>query len=387
MAKAGDFLNKFGYIEKKTVSTGILPLDIALNGGIELGGCYAIASKPGGGKSTLALQLCKKFCDDGRYAVYLDIEQGLKPGQILGAGLDKYLKPLPGETRARFLPINTIYSYNDCQNAIRDIIALAKEGQVKYELICTDSLSSLVSEIVLTGAAEAATYAVDARPLSKVIKSIRGPLGVEGITLFNIVQAASNMSAGLYEPDWVAKVTKAIEHAVDALLILEHPTYNKYKIYGKKKTPEGEVDVEIGYFGKLYTTKARCGLNRIKLEVPMIAGKGADSCQFLQDALLKTGVFIKGTKYYKYNDANGNEQRLEGEQAYKQFVVQNKDMLTKLMYDLGYFDLTNTASLQAVASVEPAEIGDGNVSIEELRNEQEGQVEINADSSSTEQFV
>lgn len=372
MAKAGDFLNKFSFKIKEVVKTGILPLDIILNGGIELGGCYAIASPPGGGKSTLALQICKNMCDSGRFVIYLDIEQGLKPVQLEGAGLTKYLEPVDGEEHPRFRPINTIYGYSDCQKAIRDIIEMKKEGICNYDMIVADSLSSLVSKTIEEGDAEAATYAADARPLAKVVKSIRAPLGVAGITLFNVVQAATNIGAGLYDPSWVAKVTKAIEHAVDALILIEHETYNKYKIYGKKKTPDGEQDVEIGYWGKIYTTKARVGLNRIKLEVPMLAGKGCDSVMYLKKTLLKTGVFVKGTKYYKYNDSDGNEQRIEGDDNYTKFVADNFEMLSKLLYDLGYFDLTNNATLTEVATVEPALIGDGNVTEEELRNESEG---------------
>lgn len=375
MVKAGDFLNKFDFKIKEVVKTGILPLDVVLNGGIELGGCYAIASPPGGGKSTLSLQICKNMCDAGRFVVYLDIEQGLKPVQIEGAGLTKYMQPVDGEQYARFRPINTIYGYSDCQKAIRDIISMKEEGVCSYDVIVADSLSSLVSKTIEEGDAEAATYAADARPLAKVVKSIRAPLGVAGITLFNIVQAATNIGGGIYDPAWVAKVTKAIEHAVDALILLEHEPYNKYKIWGKKKTPDGEVDVEVGYWGKLYTTKARVGLNRIKIEVPMLAGRGCDSVMYLMKTLLKTGVFVKGTKYYKYNDSDGIEQRIEGEEAYAKFVAENFEMLSKLLYDLGYFDLTNNATLTGVAVVEPAALGDGNVSEEELRNETTGTVE------------
>lgn len=383
MAKAGDFLNKYSYKVKETTTSGVLPLDIALNYSLELGGCYAIASKPGGGKSTLLLQVCKHYCDQGRYVVYLDIEQGLKPNQIKGAGLDKYLEPLPGEEYPRFRPINTIYRYTDCQQALRDIVAMKNEGVCPYELVIADSLSSLVSKAIEEGDAEAATIAADAKPLAKVIKSIKAPLGIAGITFFNVVQAASNIMGGLYASDWVAKVTKQLEHAVDALLILEHSDAKSYKIWGKKKTPEGEVDVEVGYWGKLYTTKARVGLNRIKIEVPMIAGKGCDSVLYLRETLLKTGVFVKGTKYYKYNDANGVEQKIEGDDNYTRFVAENFEMLSNLLYDLGYFDLTNNATMIGV--VEPAEVGDGIVTEEELRNEPDGTAVT--EQSETTQFI
>lgn len=371
--KAGDFLKKFSYKIKEQISTGILPLDIILNGGITLGGCFAIASPPGGGKSTLCLQMSKNLCDNGKFVIYVDIEQGLSEDQISGAGLDKYLEPLPGEDWPRFKWITDLYTYSQFQNLCRDVIALKNDGTVAYEVIFADSLSTLVAENILQGDCEAATYAADARPMSKLVKSIRPPLGVAGITLFNIVQAATNIGAGLYDPAWIAKVTKAIEHAVDSLILIEHETYNKYKIYGTKKTANGEENVEIGYYGKMYTTKSRKGLNRIKIEAPLIAGKGIDNALFLQDSLLKTGVFVKGTKYYKYNDANGNEQRLEGEQAFRSFVVENYKMLVEMMYKLGYFNLTNDASIQQIATVEPSNIAGGEVTKEELDNESDNE--------------
>lgn len=370
MAKAGDFLKKFGYNKKPKFDSGILPLDVILNGGMKFGGCYAIGSPSQGGKSTLTLQICKYLCDKGEYCYYFDIEQGVDTDQIAGAGLDKYLEPLDGEEYPRFGFTNEIYRYSDFQNAIRDIVALKKEGKVAYNFVVADSLSSLVSETIEYGDAEAATYAADARPLAKTVKSLRGMMGVSQITLWNIVQAASNIGATIYEPEWVAKMTKALEHAVDALIIIEHSMANSYKIWGKKKTPNGaEEDVEIGYYGKLYTTKSRKGLNRIKLMVPMIMGKGLDNIQYLMNTLLATGVFVKGTKYYKYNDANGVEQRIEGEENYKKFVIENYEMLVKMMYDLGFFDLTNDATITNIATIEPSAVAGAGVSEEELRNE------------------
>ena len=165
-------------------------------------------------------------------------------------------------------------------------------------------------------------------------------------------------------------MTKALEHAVDALIIIEHPPYNNAKIWGKKKTPNGaEEDVEIGYYGKLYTTKSRKGLNRVKLVVPMIMGKGLDNIQYLMNTLLATGVFVKGTKYFKYNDANGVEQRLEGEENYRKFVIENYDTLVSMMKELGFFDLTNDATITNIATIEPSDVAGANVSEEELRNE------------------
>ena len=108
---------------------------------------------------------------------------------------------------------------------------------------------------------------------------------------------------------------------------------------------------------------------------PLIAGVGCDNVQYLMNSLLDTGVFVKGSKYYKYNDANGVEQRLTGETEFKQFVSDNYTMLVQMMYDLGFYDLTNNSTVDKIAIVEPAEISGAEVSQEELNNEQEGTVE------------
>lgn len=378
MAKTGDFLKKFGHKVKERISTGVLPFDVALNGGIDLGGCYALASPGGGGKSTLFLQMAKYFCDNGRYVVYIDIEQGLKPEQISGAGLDKYLEP----DASGFPPFNWVtdlYSYSDFQNYCRDLINAKKEGIVNYEIVMADSISTLVSQAILDGDCEAATVAADARPMSKLIKSVRPPLGVAGITLLNIVQAASNVGGGMWEPAWIAKVTKQLEHAVDSLVLLEHPTAKSYQITGQVKTPNGIEEMPIGYYGKLYTTKSRSGLNRVKLLIPMIMGVGCDNVLYLSNALTSTGVVAKRGQTYKYNDADGNENRIDGDDNFRQFVIDNYSMLVKMMYDLGYFNLTNEATVSQVALIEPSEIQGAGVSQEELH--------IEGDSVSDGQFI
>jgi hypothetical protein len=63
------------------------------------------------------------------------------------------------------------------------------------------------------------------------------------------------------------------------------------------------------------------------------------------------------------------DEKIVGTDNYNQFVKENYEMFVKMMYDLGYFNLTNTETISQVASIEPASIGDGSVSIDELRNE------------------
>jgi energy-coupling factor transporter ATP-binding protein EcfA2 len=352
MCATGDFLKKYTYKDDIKVPTSILPMDILCDKGIAKGGCLAIASPPGGGKSTLLLQICRLRAESGLYSVYFDVERGVSTEQIDSAGLRKYVTPLPNEEWERVKIIRDVYSYADFQTGVRDIINAKKEGLINYDFLIVDSVNALTAKAILEGNCEDHVIAGDAKPASKLIKSIRGPLGAAGITFFNVVQAAVNIGGGMWDVDWVAKLCKAYEHAVDTLFIIEHPQYNKYKIYKKIKTPNGEVDTEIGYLGKLYTTKSRVGLNRIKLEVPMIAGVGCDNVQYLEKTLLTTGVFTCRGETYKYHDSKGEEQKIKGEQEYKNFVKDNYDKLVQMLWNLGFFDLSNKNTIDKVAKVE-----------------------------------
>lgn len=75
-------------VEEDIVSTGIMGLDIALGiGGIRKGSIVEIYGPESGGKTTLALQLCKQYQKLGKPILYIDTERTLTKETIESMGI------------------------------------------------------------------------------------------------------------------------------------------------------------------------------------------------------------------------------------------------------------------------------------------------------------
>ena len=69
----------FEEIVPETLSTGIIPLDIILGGGVSDGDIITLYSAEGVGKTTICLQTVKKLIDiHGKKVLYVDIESGIR---------------------------------------------------------------------------------------------------------------------------------------------------------------------------------------------------------------------------------------------------------------------------------------------------------------------
>ena len=80
-------LNELPPIKDNIVSTGIMGLDIALGiGGIKKGSIVEIYGPESGGKTTLALQMCKQYQKD-KPVLYIDTERTLTKETIESMGI------------------------------------------------------------------------------------------------------------------------------------------------------------------------------------------------------------------------------------------------------------------------------------------------------------
>ena len=79
------------YFEPEKIRTGIIPLDLVLNGYLETGSLIELSGESQTGKSTLLLHLSRVLCEKGKKVVYIDAEGSVKEDQIAGIGLLPYL--------------------------------------------------------------------------------------------------------------------------------------------------------------------------------------------------------------------------------------------------------------------------------------------------------
>ena len=80
-------LSELSPVKDEIVSTGIIGLDIALGvGGIKKGSIVEIYGPESGGKTTLALQICKQYQQE-KPVLYIDTERTLTKETIEGIGI------------------------------------------------------------------------------------------------------------------------------------------------------------------------------------------------------------------------------------------------------------------------------------------------------------
>ena len=143
----------------KTVSTGILPLDIALGvGGLPRGRITEIYGPESGGKTTVALHIIAEVQRQGGTAAFIDAEHALDPlyAKKLGVDVDNLLLNQP-DTGEQGLDIAE---------------ALVRSGAI--DIVVIDSVAALVPKAEIDGEMGDAQVGLHARMMSKAMRKMAG---------------------------------------------------------------------------------------------------------------------------------------------------------------------------------------------------------------------
>ena len=339
--KAAKLLSTYTSIKKEVVDCGILGLNILWNGGLSLGGCYGLGSQQGAGKSTICLTICKHLIETYNYTtVYIDIEQGISDKQLESLDLLKY-------KGNKLLLIQNAITFNDLQEVCDSCITLAEQQNIK--LIVVDSLNQISSRTLTQQEIEERKIAPYAKPMSEWIRNFKGRFGVAGIASILLGQAGANIGGGMWDPQWYVKLPYAVQHGVDVMTYIEHSPFKKDQIYQTINTPNGQTEVSIGYWGKIWTAKNRDALQEVKIRIPVIMGRGVDNVLFLRECLINTGEISKYGETYKLV-FKGEEQKFIGVDQLDSFIATNYSYLVTNLKEKGYFDLRNTVALKNTSS-------------------------------------
>lgn len=139
------------------ISTGILPLDIALGvGGIPKGRIIEIYGPEASGKTTITLSLIAQAQKEGGTAAFIDAEHALDPAwaQLLGVNLDQLLISQP-DTGEQALEITE---------------TLVRSGAV--DLIVIDSVAALVPRSEIEGEMGDSQMGLQARLMSQALRKL-----------------------------------------------------------------------------------------------------------------------------------------------------------------------------------------------------------------------
>ena len=145
----------------ETISTGCLPLDLALGvGGLPRGRIVECYGHESSGKTTLALHVVANAQKAGGTAAFIDAEHALDPGYArkIGVDLESLLVSQPGSG----------------EEALTICEQLAKSGAV--DVIVVDSVAALTPQAEIDGDIGDAHVGLQARLMSQAMRKLAGVL-------------------------------------------------------------------------------------------------------------------------------------------------------------------------------------------------------------------
>lgn len=145
----------------EAISTGALPLDIALGiGGVPRGRVIEIFGPESSGKTTVALHIIAEAQKNGGIAAFIDAEHALDPNYSKNLGVDTD---------------NLLISQPDTgEQALEIAEALVRSGAV--DVVVVDSVAALVPKAEIDGEMGDAHVGLQARLMSQALRKLSGAI-------------------------------------------------------------------------------------------------------------------------------------------------------------------------------------------------------------------
>lgn len=213
-------LSDLAEAKESRLASGVEEFDRVLGGGLVIGSFILLGGDPGVGKSTLALEICKKI----KNVLYVSGEESAIQIKIRAERLALNLDEL------KFLP----------QTNIEKIISTAKE--LRPQLLVIDSIQTISTTDSPAAPGSVAQITACAAKLLELCKQ----------------NNISTVIIGHVTKDGLVAGPKTLEHLVDVVLYLENDNQNYFKILRGVKNRFGSIG-EIGVF-----EMAATGLKEIK---------------------------------------------------------------------------------------------------------------------------
>ena len=366
-SKLFDILEKKfnAYFEPEKIKTGIIPLDLVLNGYLETGSLIELSGESQTGKSTLLMHLSKVLCEMGERVVYIDAEGSVKLDQMRGIGLEPYLSTKANKDNLFTLVKESGY------NAVEEIITeFLKVGG--YKLFIIDSLTALTGDIYLDldegRNATENRVGFEALMNSRFLKKLNGLKTEYNCIFIFINQTRIDMSG--WQPAYKSSGGQAVKFFPDVRLFMKL----KEKLYDKRELITGEAQIPIGANTTIEAHKSRLGLGFIPYPMTVYFGKGISNLQAYINLLPNIKVTVDGNEVPMLERLSSvsyvihlpeNEIKIKGQGNIASAVIENITMIEE--YVNKYLEDFYTHIRDAATSSDEPE----DVIVEEVKQEDE----------------
>ena len=283
------------------VSTGIMGLDIALGvGGIKKGSIVEIYGPESGGKTTLALQLCKQYQKD-KPILYIDTERTLTKETIEGMGIkDK-----------------NFYLMHVCnlEQALETCKAVAQS--CAFSAIVIDSLAGLAPKAQIDGDIGDSHVGLFSRIMSDALSVLTPMLDNSGCTLIVINQIREKVGVMFGNPE---KTTggRALKYYVSVRMDVRRSESIK------------NMGDTVGFRTNVLVSKNKLATPLKKVEFDIMFGHGISEEGDILDQAMEKDVISKSSSWYLYDGNKIGQGRENAKKYLKDNPAECKKIVTEL---------------------------------------------------------
>ncbi len=281
-------------LDVKAVSTGILPLDIALGiGGLPRGRITEIYGPEAGGKTTVTLHMIAEAQRQGGTAAFIDAEHALDPmyAKKIGVDIDNLILAQP-DTGEQGLDIAE---------------ALIRSSAI--DIVVIDSVAALVPKSEIEGEMGDANVGLHARMMSKAMRKLTAIIGkTETIAVFiNQIREKVGILYGNPETTTGGRALKF---------------YSTIRLEVRKGEPIKQGTEIIGNRVKIKVAKNKVAPPFRTAEFDLIYGEGYSHSGSILEMAVYFDIITKSGAYFSYN----GEKLGQGKDNAKKYIREHPEM-------------------------------------------------------------
>jgi protein RecA len=316
-------------LDVKLVETGIIPLDIVLGGGIPRGDMIEISSTSGVGKTTLTLAIVKEYLNQGLRCAYFDVERGVKRPILENFKIMDKVSPDIG---SEFLLLSP-ETYDDLEQLFDAVVI-----KDPYDLVIVDSITSVLPAKVKDKSVSEAEIGLEARQMTAFLKKYKPELRSGGTSIILINQMRMFISTSRFiKSELVSAGGQSLQFMPDIRIRMEVGK----KLTRDEKTPFGTTEVVFGNQARMYTIKNRNERSGIKVDIPIIFGRGISNVMVVEDICKNADILTGGAGGIFRMCMNGGEPVvLKGLGEVRRYIRENYEDITALLKRKGLLAIT-----------------------------------------------
>ena len=283
----------------KVISTGSLPLDLALGvGGLPRGRIVEIYGPESSGKTTLALEAIANAQKAGGQAAFIDAEHAIDPeyAKNLGVDIDSLVVSQP----------------DSGEQALEIADMLIRSGAL--DIIVIDSVAALVPKAEIDGEMGDSHVGLQARLMSQALRKLASVLDKTGTTAIFINQLREKIGVMFGNPETTTGG-------------------NALKYYSSVRLDIRRIETLKSSSGNPMGNRVRVKVAKNKVAPPfrtaefdILYGKGISKEGSLLDMGVDRGVVAKGGAWFTYN----GQQLGQGRENARAFLEQNPEIASRI---------------------------------------------------------